>query len=142
MNLPFGTPGAIRAVPSNAGHLGQGVAYPPDVDASGRLKLSWGPQAVEDSLRSIIETAKGERVMLGDYGCADFLFEPATDLDRGAAALQRCIAEHEPRVAYAQVSGSPEPGGQGIVSLPVTYRIANEASAQVLTYDYFEGPVT
>lgn len=140
MKLPFGTPGAIRAVPSNAGHMGQGIAYPPDFDAAGRLKLSFGEKAVEDSLRSMIETVKGERVMLGDYGCAELLFQPTSDLDRGAAALARCVAEHEPRIERIDVSGQLEDASQGIVSMPVTYTLSSEATPQVLTYDYFAGP--
>lgn len=140
MKLPFGTPGAIRAVPPTAGFLGQGVSYPPDIDAAGRLKLSFGQQAVEDSLRSMIETAKGERVMLADYGCAEFLFEPANDLDRGAAALARCVADHEPRVSAVDVSGALDETQQGSVNLSVTYQVAGGATPQVLTYDFFNGP--
>ena len=139
MILPFGTPGALKAVPPTAGHLGQGIAYPLRFTSAGRLGLSSGQQSVEDALRGMIETAQGERVMLTEYGAADFLFEPI-DLDRGIASLTSLIAVHEPRIASVEVTAAPDPAGQGIADLSVVYTVAQQASAAEQTFNYFAGP--
>lgn len=141
MALRFGTPGAIRAVPPNAGSYGQGIAYPPDYDAAGRLILAAGERCVEDALRSIVETQLGERCMQADYGAGDFLFEPI-DLARGKAAILRSIADHEPRIdpASVEIDAEPNPNDLGSVLVTIRYQLRGEATPRTLTYPDFVGP--
>ena len=82
--------------------LGQGVAFPPRLGADGRMAWSAGSQNVRESIRVILGTDGGERVMLPAFGAGlrTFLYEPnipATHRlieDRMAKALQRW----EPRI--------------------------------------------
>ena len=48
--------------------IGRGVAFPPRVDAEGRLASSEGAQHVRESIRIILSTERRERVMFPEFG--------------------------------------------------------------------------
>jgi len=136
-----GTPGALPAVPSQAAHLGQGIAYPVRADSKGRLALSWGLTAVSESMASICSTEPGERCMQPDYGAATATFEPQ-DSHRIRAAIEETVADHEPRVTGL---GDIEPrNGQTMetVEVDIPYSVVNEATSQTLVYPFFARPNT
>jgi phage baseplate assembly protein W len=58
--------------------FGRGVAFPPRVSSDGRLEWSAGPQNIRESIRIILLTEPGERVMLQEFGggLGRFLFLP------------------------------------------------------------------
>ena len=60
--------------------FGQGLSFPPRVGADGRLAWSEGEDNVRESIRVILLTEPGERVMRENFGCGlrKFLFEPNT----------------------------------------------------------------
>ena len=65
----------------DAGRLfGQGMSFPPRVGTDGRLAWSVGEQNVRESIRLILLTQPGERLMREGFGCGlrQFLFEPNT----------------------------------------------------------------
>ncbi len=133
-----GTPGALPAVPATAGFLGQGVKYPPEADAAGRLRLSSGLDSVEEALKSIFATYPGERVMQPDYGAGVALFEPF-DASLMALAVRESIDDHEPRVASIELTAS-QTQAPGEVIISAEYQLATEATSRTLTYAYFKGP--
>lgn len=77
-------------------------------DRRGTLATLNNPWAiVEQSLRAIVSTRQGERVMLPDYGIPDFAFSV---LDAGFAArvayfVEQQILRYEPLVATVRVTG-------------------------------------
>ena len=58
--------------------LGQGLSFPPRVGADGRLAWSVGEDNVRESIRVILMTEVGERLMREEFGCGlrQYLFEP------------------------------------------------------------------
>lgn len=58
--------------------FGRGVAFPPRVGSDGRLEWSAGPKNIRESIRIILLTEPGERVMLPEFGggLSRFLFLP------------------------------------------------------------------
>jgi phage baseplate assembly protein W len=137
--MAVGTPGALPPPPSQAAYLGQGIAYPLAYDNNGRLKLSAGPQAVADSMSSIMQTQPGERVMQPDYGADDVTFEPVTDAGRRKARLEQVIADHEPRVTSVDVSVELGQNGNE-QALNIEYSIAGQATPQTLVLPFYTGP--
>ena len=134
-----GTPGAIQQPPVTSGFLGQGVTYPPQFTAQGRLKLSSGTTSVEEALKTILETSPGERPMLPGYGARIGEFEPV-DLARMVAKFKKDVADYEPRVESIN-SFDTNPGqGIGEVIGTITYTLVGEASERILTYPLFAGP--
>jgi phage baseplate assembly protein W len=140
MAFQAGTPGAIKAVPVQAGHFGQGVKYPLAIDAAGRLALSAGPVAVADALSSIVQTQSGERAMQPDYGAGISLFDPI-DPDRTRFALLQTIADHEPRIQTADVVVTQGQAASDSEAT-ITYVLTTEANTRTLTVPFFVGPAT
>jgi len=58
--------------------LGRGVHFPPGVDANGRWAWSGGTVNIRESIRLILQTNPGERVMNPAFGggLQRFLFQP------------------------------------------------------------------
>lgn len=133
-----GTSGALPAVPQTATVLGQGLAYPPQLDGgTGRLKLASGSDLVSQSIASIMQTKPHERVMLPGYGAAVGTFE-SVDIERQVVRGRQKIDEHEPRAR--NVEFSPSPGQQtGQVNLVVKFETQDEPTPRFLTFPLFSG---
>jgi len=101
---------------------------------------------IRESIAAIIETRKGERVMLPDYGIADYVFSV---VDGGFAArlgyeVKIQIERYEPLVASVQVqAGTQAEDGQFIsrlvvdeqrVALLVTYTARGSNMPRNLVY--------
>jgi phage baseplate assembly protein W len=107
--------------------LGQGVAFPPRLGADGRMAWSSGSQNVRESIRVILGTDGGERVMLPAFGAGlrTFLYEPnipATHRlieDRVAKALQRW----EPRVQVDRIQVAADPADPQQANVTITYTL-------------------
>ena len=56
--------------------LGQGWCFPPRANGAGGIAMTVGERDIEASVRVILSTAKGERVMRPDFGSViqDFVF--------------------------------------------------------------------
>lgn len=132
-----GTTGALPAPPASAGVLGQGLAYPPQLDgATGRLKLASGADLVQQAVYSICVTAPGERVMLPGYGAASSTFEPV-DLDRQSLAVRESVAEYEARARDVIVSDELGPAGRLVRT--IKFDVIGEAGTRTLTDPLFTG---
>src|SRR5688500_4735512 len=88
--------------------FGQGLGFPPRVGADGRLAWSEGEENVRESIRVILLTEPGERLLRQDFGCGlrRFLFEPNTVTTRALIreAVTNAIKAREPRVAVEDVT--------------------------------------
>lgn len=88
--------------------LGRGLAFPFGVDRNGRLRWSEGPPNVRESIRVILLTEPGERVMRRDFGAGlrRLLFEPNTPATRTLIKerIERAITRWEPRVRLESVT--------------------------------------
>lgn len=138
--MSVGTSGAIQAPPASAGVLGQGIKYPPEVDpTTGRLKLAWGGDLVDQSIQSIAMTQPYERPMLPGYGAASMTFEPV-DEHRFRLLLEANIAEYEPRASDVQVKVVPLRTAE--TEARITYSVIGEANTRTLTAPLFSGPAS
>lgn len=86
---------------------GQGLSFPPRLDESGRLAWSVGSDNVRESIRVILGTEPGERVMLPSFGAGlgRLLFEPnITSTHRLVEErVVRAMQRWEPRIRIDQV---------------------------------------
>ncbi len=85
---------------------GAHLAFPFAADARGSLAVVSSREAiVEQSIRSILSTRQGERVMLPDYGIPDFVFATADSgfVPRVAYALRQQVLKYEPLVDEVRV---------------------------------------
>lgn len=86
---------------------GRTLSHPIRPDQRGSLaSLSRRSEIIEDSIRAIVETRQGERVMLPDYGIPDFVFDvmDAGFTARMAYFVELQIRNYEPLVDRVQAT--------------------------------------
>jgi phage baseplate assembly protein W len=121
---------------ADAALFGQGVAFPPRLGADGRVQWAIGHRSVLESIRIILTTEPGERLMLPTFGAGlrSFLFEPnipATHRlieERVRHALQRW----EPRVLVDSIVVARYPDDPARATVSITYTlVATRASERI-----------
>lgn len=107
--------------------FGQGMAFPPRVDADGRLAWSHGEENVRQCLRVLLLTEPGERLMREEFGCGlrRFLFEPNTVTTRQLIRerVSQAIERWEPRVTVEEIQVEPDPVEARLVHLTILFRL-------------------
>lgn len=128
----------------NSKLFGQGLSFPPRVGADGRLVWSVGEQNVRESIRLILLTEPGERLMREGFGCGlrRYLFEPNTVATRQLIhdRILETIGRWEPRVRVQTVTVEADPDNPRLVAITILFRlIATGALEQLGLTLQFEG---
>lgn len=107
--------------------FGQGLSFPPRVGADGRLAWSSGEENVRESMRIILLTAPGERLMREQFGCGirQFLFEPNTATTRQLLRerIVQALSRWEPRAAVQEVTVEPVAGEPRLAAVTIQFRL-------------------
>jgi uncharacterized protein len=94
--------------------LGSGWHFPPRVSGTGRVELSKDDEKIRQSIRIILETAKGERVMRPDFGCGihDYVFATinASTINTICQAVREALILWEPRIEILRVAVADDIG--------------------------------
>jgi phage baseplate assembly protein W len=127
-----------------ADFIGRGITFPMRVDQSGSIAMSNGADDIDASLRVILVTAPGERVMRPLFGCRiwELLFEPinANTLGLMAEAVREAVGRWEPRVVLEDVRVVPDPGSIGQVLIHIDYRVKATNDRRNLVYPFYVIP--
>ena len=106
--------------------LGHGWPFPMTAETSGKSLLG-GAEKVEQSLRLILFTAPGERVLQPEFGCGlrDLVFRPNTVTFRAQLAdiVREAITRWEPRVDLIDVIVETSVASPTLVDLHISYRL-------------------
>lgn len=107
--------------------FGQGLAFPPQVGADGRLAWTSGEENVRQAIRILLLTEPGERLMREEYGCGlrAFLFEPNTPTTRQLIRerIRQAIARWEPRAAVESVEVQADPNDARVAHIQILFRL-------------------
>lgn len=91
--------------------LGRGWNFPVAPDDAGALDLVGGADKVAQSIRIILETEPGERIMRPTFGCGlrRYLMKPNTTAIRTSikSDVAQALATWEPRIVVQGVSVDP-----------------------------------
>jgi uncharacterized protein len=124
--------------------LGVGWAYPVGVDARGRIALARQEVDVEQAMRMIIMTPKGQRLMRPEFGCHihELLFAPN---DGGTAALasryvQDALGMWEPRIHVLNVHAAPDPDDASCLLIEITYQLKATNDQRSLVFPFYTIP--
>ncbi len=103
----------------------RGLAWPMHVDERGSLALSGGLTNIEQSMRGILATLPGERVMRPDFGCEIWRLMTGTmdaaAHERAATAVLDAMVRWEPRVEVGDVQARDvDPAGNTSVVVAAT----------------------
>lgn len=123
--------------------LGQGLAFPLQLNARGGLALVAGARDIEQAIRIILETEPGERVMRPEFGCRakELIYAPRN------AATESLLVEYvsqalemwEPRIQVQEVAARIEPGLDGGWLVDIRYQIKATHDERSLVYPFFIG---
>ncbi len=120
--------------------LGSGFAFPLQISPLGGFQFAAYEADVEQAVFQILSTAKGERVMLPDFGCGmhDLVFSPNTSTQAGAVAaeVRQALVRWEPRIDVLDIDVTA--GGQGeLLLIRVDYRIRANNAFYNIVYPFF-----
>lgn len=124
--------------------LGRGWSFPPSFDrAVGGVRMLADEDDIVSSLHVLLSTARGERVMVPQYGCNmdDLVFENLDTRLRTLMAdqIESAILYHEPRIELENVRIEDDPAEAltGRVLIGVTYRVKATNSRFNFVFPYY-----
>ena len=117
-----------------------GWKFPLQVTPGGGLARARAEQRVEESIYLILSTAKGERVMMPDFGCGihDLVFasnSPATQ-SLVVQSVRRALVAYEPRIDVLDVSAETAEGEPNLLLIRVGYRVRSNNARGNLVYPF------
>jgi hypothetical protein len=134
------TDGAL-GIPFDPRILGRGWASPARVEAAGEAGLEAGAEKVRQSVRLILATRRGERVMRPDFGAGleDFLFEPITTTTTALLQhrVETALVQWEPRIDVTEVRVHVADRRLGRLDITIGYRIRSTNTFYNLVYPFF-----
>ena len=124
--------------------IGRGIAFPLRVDQSGSIATSTGVEDIESSMRMILTTAPGERLMRPEFGCRiwELLFEPinANTLGLMGEAVRESLARWEPRATVTDIRLDPSSHDAGQVLINIDYTVRTTNDRRNLVYPFYVIP--
>jgi len=121
--------------------LGTGWAFPLRIDGRGGMALSQHENDIEESIRIILCTAKGERRMRPDFGCEihDLVFAPNNATTWGLAAhyVEDALGWWEPRIEVTDVDTQLDPDDSGRLLITISYTIRATNDERNLVYPFY-----
>lgn len=124
--------------------LGTGWSFPPAFDnLSGVVHTSSDQQDIEESLRILLSTRLGERIMEPGYGCnlEDLLFSPL-DLTLKTYVrdqIETAILYHEPRIDPLKIDFSDSDDLEGKLLIQIEYMIRATNSRKNMVFPFYKG---
>jgi len=121
--------------------LGKGWKFPVNVDSKGRIEMSEHEQDIQEAIKIILSTSKGERVMRPDFGCGiyDFFFAPINTATLGMieASVREALTLWEPRIELVNVSVSADKAQEGKLLISIDYRVRTTNNEFNLVYPFY-----
>lgn len=121
--------------------LGIGFKFPLQVTPGGSIALSSYEQRVQESIYLILSTAKGERVMLPDFGCGihDLVFAPNNSKTLSAVVQQvrQALVTYEARIDVLDITAETAPAQPNLLLIRIDYRIRANNAMGNLVYPFY-----
>ncbi len=124
--------------------LGSGWAFPVGLDQRGRIALASQETDVEQSIRIILLTPKGQRMMRPDFGCHvhELLFAQNDGTTAGLAAhyVTEALNMWEPRIHVLAVKASPDGADRSRLLIDIDYEIKATLDRRSLVFPFYTIP--
>jgi phage baseplate assembly protein W len=121
--------------------LGKGWQFPIVPGPTGALAWSEADDNVEQSLRVLLLTRIGERVMRSDFGTrlGDMVFRPGSD--QNLRAIERevssAILAFEPRVEVLEVAAEADTVDATQITVALSYRVRRTNTRETLVFPFY-----
>ena len=127
----------------NLQFIGRGWSFPPKFNReSGSVEMLDHEADIASSLEVLLQTARGERVMLPQYGCNldELIFE---SLDTRMKTLmtdkiESAILYHEPRIELEKVNLDESQELEGLILIEIIYRVKTTNSRFNFVFPYYK----
>jgi|SRR5215471_9083181 len=122
--------------------LGRGWAYPVAFDPSiGSVAEAAYEEDIKQSIRIILGTSPGERVMRPDFGCGIhqmvFTAIDSASLTRIVASVRDALTRYEARIELLDVSTDPLEAAEGKLLVIISYRVRATNQSGNLVYPFY-----
>ncbi|HJZ79631.1 MAG TPA: GPW/gp25 family protein [Pyrinomonadaceae bacterium] len=123
--------------------LGRGWRFPILPDDSGGLGFVEGEENIEQSLRIVLLTDMGQRVMRPDFGCKAprLVFAPGSVqfLHLLETTVREAVRDWEPRVELDDVLAEVRPEDETVVIVSINYRVRRTNTRNNLVFPFYLG---
>jgi phage baseplate assembly protein W len=125
----------------NRNLLGKGWSFPVTNDIKGNVQFSQYEKSIEESIRIILSTTPGERLMRPDFGCLinEIIFSPnnskATRLVE--TYIREAIIRWEPRVILKEVRGETDSYNSAAINIHIHYEIRSVNTFFNMVYPFY-----
>lgn len=124
--------------------LGSGWAFPPSVDARGRIALARQERDVEEAIYMILLTPVGQRVMRPEFGCRihDLIFAPndATTIGLATYYVEDALGMWEPRIQVREVRVRPDDENEARLLINIRYEVKATHDERSLVFPFYRIP--
>ncbi len=121
--------------------LGVGWAFPPCVADDGGTSIAIYDDDIKQSIRIILGTDRGERVMRPDFGAGlrSFVFGPInqTTLQRVKSRVEDALVRWEARIDVLQVKVTLDATERSTLLIDITYRVRATNTLMNLVYPFY-----
>lgn len=123
--------------------LGRGWHFPPDFDPStGQARMVRAEEDIVESLRILMSTRPGERIMQPGYGCRihDFVFEIIGGETDSAieTAITQAILFYEPRITLHAVNLDSQYWAEGRLLIGLEYTVDQTNARSNMVFPFYE----
>jgi phage baseplate assembly protein W len=121
--------------------LGVGWKYPVRINSKGGLSYSKHEQDIEEAIWIILGTAKGERVMLPEFGCGihNLTFSPInpTTIGKVKSYITEALNKWEPRIEVQTVRVEQDSEEHNKLLIRIDYKVLQTNSFANVVYPFF-----
>src|SRR5215210_6609613 len=122
---------------------GTGWRFPIMPDMAGGLAYVSGDENVEQSLKILLLTSQGQRVMRTDFGskAPGLVFAPGSLQYLGLleATVREAVRDWEPRVELEEVRAEPDLDDETLVTVHIGYRVRQTNTRGNLVFPFYLG---
>ena len=121
--------------------IGKGWRFPIVPGPTGALAWSEADDDVEQSLRLLLLTRVGERVMRGDFGSrlGELVFAPGSQQNLRAieAEVRTTIERFEPRAEVLEVTAEADRADPTKITVALSYRVRRSNTRDTLVFPFY-----
>lgn len=124
--------------------LGTGWAFPLAVDQRGRIALASQENDIEQAIRIILLTPKGQRMMRPDFGCHihELVFAQNDGATAGLAVhyVTEALNMWEPRIRVLEVKASTDNSDSSRLLIDIEYEVKATFDRRSLVFPFYTIP--
>ena len=121
--------------------IGQGWAFPPAISVQGGLGMTDERSELSQSIRVILSTPLGQRVMRPTFGSRlqDLVFAPnnSQTIAQARRFVEEALGMWEPRIQVSQVDVRPDSQDQSCLLISIEYEVKATHDRRSLVYPFY-----